>query len=473
MRITRLISLLIALLLFATHLVWAAPSVTAPAVVKIRFSQQSEQVRIVLDMNSLPPYKVNLTEDPLRLIVELEGTVNKTGLPQVLLNDPMVAAVRMTQSDKGALQVIIDLKRPVMHKVFILEKPNRIVIDVFQFFEQKVVTEVAQGITYTSWLKSNSDGPRWAHILAIDPRTGYGIKPILSNDMINGVETVSAMAKHSKAIATVNGSYFANNGEIIGLMKVDGQLISSSSIPRTALGIMVDNTFIMDQVAYQGQVDLPKGTKLKIDGINRQRGDNELIVYNGYYNGTTGTNSYGTEIVVKEGKVSAIGTGNGVLFADTTILSAHGKAAQALASLKVGDEVKVTHTVGAEWDKTLHILGAGPMLVKNNSIYLTTKLEGFGSDVAGGRAPRTAVGLTKEGHLLLVVVDGRQVYSAGLTLLEMALFMQDLGAVNAMNLDGGGSSSMVINDKVVNKPSDGKERKVGNALAVTSTRLAN
>ncbi len=136
MRITRLISLLIALLLFATHLVWAAPSTTAPAVVKIRFSQQSEQVRIVLDMNSLPPYKVNLTEDPLRLIVELEGTVNKTGLPQVLLNDPMVAAVRMTQSDKGALQVIIDLKRPVMHKVFILEKPNRIVIDVFQFFEQ-------------------------------------------------------------------------------------------------------------------------------------------------------------------------------------------------------------------------------------------------------------------------------------------------------------------------------------------------
>ena len=60
-----------------------------------------------------------------------------------------------------------------------------------------------------------------------------------------------------------------------------------------------------------------------------------------------------------------------------------------------------------------------------------------------------------------------------MTLLELALFLQELGAVHAMNLDGGGSSTMVIKGNVVNKPSDGKERKVGNALAVISARLAN
>ena len=113
------------------------------------------------------------------------------------------------------------------------------------------------------------------------------------------------------------------------------------------------------------------------------------------------------------------------------------------------------------------------MLIKEGSIYLTTKTEEFGSDVAGGRAPRTALGLTKDGDLLLVVVDGRQSTSAGLTLLELALFMQELGAVDALNLDGGGSSEMVISDKVINNPSDGHERMVGDALAVMAARLAN
>ena len=170
----------------------------------------------------------------------------------------------------------------------------------------------------------------------------------------------------------------------------------------------------------------------------------------------------------------AVKSSNTPLSADTVVLSAHGKAMRALAALKPGDSVTVSHTLGEEsWDKTVQAIGAGPRLVSDSSVFLTTKLEEFGSDVAGGQAPRTAVGITKEGHILLVVVDGRQTGSVGMTLLELALFMQELGAVDAMNLDGGGSSEMVINDKVVNMPSDGRERKVGNALAVISAKLAN
>jgi exopolysaccharide biosynthesis protein len=112
------------------------------------------------------------------------------------------------------------------------------------------------------------------------------------------------------------------------------------------------------------------------------------------------------------------------------------------------------------------------MLVKQGNVFVTTKLEEFGSDVAGGRAPRTAVGLTQDGRILLVVVDGRQALSKGMSLLELALFLRELGAVNAMNLDGGGSSEMIVKGRIVNKPSDGKERRVGNALAVVPRKLA-
>jgi len=114
----------------------------------------------------------------------------------------------------------------------------------------------------------------------------------------------------------------------------------------------------------------------------------------------------------------------------------------------------------------MYAMSAGPRLVKNSSVFVTSKEEKFPSDITNGRAPRTAVGLTKDGHVLLLVVDGRQQSSIGMTLLELALYMQEWGAVDAMNLDGGGSSEMFVNGKIVNKPSDGRERSVGDALII-------
>lgn len=87
--------------------------------------------------------------------------------------------------------------------------------------------------------------------------------------------------------------------------------------------------------------------------------------------------------------------------------------------------------------------------------------------------PRTAIGVDRDtGRLLLVVVDGRQEFSRGLTLVELAELLRDLGAEEALNLDGGGSSTMVARPpegepEVVNSPSDGRQRKVPNGLALT------
>lgn len=468
----QLISGLLTIFLLIPYLAWASPA-TAPALLKIRSGQPGDQFRIVLDMTAPAPHRVIMEQNPPRMVLEIPGAVNKIGLPQILFNNPLVSALKIVDQDPAVVQIIVDLKQPVVYKVFTMDTPNRIVIDLWQFFEQKVVTEAAPGLTYTSWLRGQSDGPVWAHILEVGPQADVVLQPILSNNLVSGVETVSSMTKAAKAIAAINGSFFANNGEIIGLMKLNGKLVSSPGIPRTSLGILPDQSMLMDQVSYEGKAELPGGVSLDIDGVNRERGENELILYNGFYNGTTGTNAFGREITIRDGKVAAINNGNTVLFSDTMILSGHGRAAHALAALKVGDAVTVRQSLGTGWDKTVHAIGAGPMLMKDNSIFLTTKIEEFGSDVAGGRAPRTAVGITADKRILLVVVDGRQTNSIGMTLLELALFMQELGAVDAMNLDGGGSSTMVIQDKVVNRPSDGRERRVGNALAIVPARLAN
>ena len=119
-----------------------------------------------------------------------------------------------------------------------------------------------------------------------------------------------------------------------------------------------------------------------------------------------------------------------------------------------------------DWPAITTALGGGPRLVRDGQIYVTN--EGFRSDVLNGTGPRTAFGIDKAGRYIILVADGRQgYYSTGLTLQELAATMQKLGAVDAMNFDGGGSTALVVKGKVINRPSDGIERRVANALLVT------
>ena len=114
------------------------------------------------------------------------------------------------------------------------------------------------------------------------------------------------------------------------------------------------------------------------------------------------------------------------------------------------------------------IIGCGPRLVANGRVNVTVDEEDFPADIRIGRAPRSAVGITKDGRYLLAVVDGRQSHSVGLTLTDWARLLVKFGAQDALNLDGGGSSDLVVNGEVQNSPSDGQERLVGDALVLVA-----
>jgi exopolysaccharide biosynthesis protein len=116
------------------------------------------------------------------------------------------------------------------------------------------------------------------------------------------------------------------------------------------------------------------------------------------------------------------------------------------------------------WRKQAHwVIGCGWCLVKNGKIDLT------GStifDHSKSKNPRTMIGVTSNKSFILAVADGRSSTSKGLNAKEQAEIMLSLGCTYSANLDGGGSSEMIVNDKVVNKPSDGSERKIGSAIVV-------
>ncbi len=465
MKMYKRICTIMVLLVLCSQMVWAAPAKSV--LQKIRYSQTTEQVRIVLDVNEVPDYAAKLSENQDQILIDLTDTINSSKLPVMSLNDSVVNNLQITEVQPGKQQIVINLKNPIVsYNIFKLSNPNRIVIDIVKEFDRKYEEQIAPGIKYTSLFRSTKAGPVTAYVVDLKPGNEYTIKPILSNDTIIDLEKLQSMAERNKAIAAINASYFALNGEILGLLKMDSQIVSTSTVVRTALGIFPNGKVTFDQIDYKGSITLPDGRSVAITGVNHERGKDDLILYNNYYDSMTGNNEYGTDYIVSKGVITAIVRGNAVIPPGSVVLSAHGSNEKALESLKVGDVVKISETLGPLWDKTIYAIGAGPRLIKDNSVFLTSKVEEFPADIAVGRAPRTAVGVTKDGHVLFAVVDGRQQNSRGMTLLELALFMQEFGAVDAMNLDGGGSSEMVVKGKIMNKPSDGRERSVGSALII-------
>jgi hypothetical protein len=134
---------------------------------------------------------------------------------------------------------------------------------------------------------------------------------------------------------------------------------------------------------------------------------------------------------------------------------------QALATLLVGSAATLSWTLG--WPGVLDTIGGNPTLIENGAIVPGNV---YGSGPFFNRHPRTGVALTAESRVLFVVVDGRRKgYSVGMTLAEFAELLRSLGATWALNLDGGGSTTMVIDGEVVNRPSDPEgERGVSSAL---------
>lgn len=435
----------------------------------VRFSSTPETFRIVLDMTAIPAYTVALTDSPLQVEIELPDTVNRSEAGQMAFNDQFVESIRFTDLGGGRLKAVIPLKLPVLPRVTLMSAPTRLVIELQKSYESRTEVPVAPGVIYREYLKGRSEGPIRAHILEVDLKAGYTLKPVLSNDAVAGVETLSEMAERANAVAMVNGPYFMRNGEILGLLRIDRTVVSTSDTPRSAFGVMPEGKLIFDVPIFSGYVELPDKTRITIDGVNHARGASELMLYNPFYAFWTMTSGNGREYTVKNDRVVEIRESNSLIPEGAVVLSASGRAAWQLEELKVGSRVRIVQTLGPVWDKTVHALSAGPCLVKNGEIYVTTLGEEFGSDVAGGRAPRTAIGLTKDGRALLLVVDGRRRTSAGFSLIELAQFMLELGAVEALNLDGGGSSQMIVGSRTVNQPSDGRERRLGAGIAVVRT----
>ncbi|MGQ0736887.1 MAG: phosphodiester glycosidase family protein [Acidobacteriota bacterium] len=303
-------------------------------------------------------------------------------------------------------------------------------------------------------------------------------------DAAVGLETVGSIAARHGAIAAVNGGYFVTTGtfrgDSTGALQVDGALLSEPDRGRSAVGFLRDGTstqLIFGRLAWEAQIEADGRTR-PLDGLNRPRGANEIVWFTPDFHRTTLTAPGGIEVVVRGGRVSEVHDGRGStrIPSEGFVVSAAGSARQWVRETLVPDRpIRVTwslkpvdHTSSGRWSAAEDVVGAGPMLVTNGRVDITIARERMQPSFSTDRHPRTAIATLPDGRALLLVVDGRQpLRSIGMTLDELAHLLVELGAIQAMNLDGGGSSAMVVQGKVVNHPSDAAgERPVSDAILV-------
>lgn len=348
--------------------------------------------------------------------------------------------------------------------------------------------EIAPGVSlYHSRDSSLIDpsGPLSAWLLRVDPARA-DLRAVLSNDAVVDTETVGETAARHRALAAVNAGFFRPNGDPAGIFTLQGRLISETDRPRGAVGIIRQGSairLVFDRVTASSslviQRSLRRNDRGAIDGIDTTRRLGALMLFTPAYHAHTDTAAGGTEWVLDGMPLRIAGPprreGKTPIPRQGFVLSYGGaRPPPRLARLTPGTQVRIETryvpeaTSPADWAAASDIIGGAGLLARAGQFIGEWKAERLNAGFAESRHPRTMIGTTADGIVWLVVVDGRQPQlSSGMTLVELRELARRLRLTNALNLDGGGSTTMWVKGEVVNSPSDKTgPRKVSDSLLV-------
>lgn len=345
-------------------------------------------------------------------------------------------------------------------------------------------------------LRLGDDRPAVANVLRFDPgESGLTLRPRLAHDRVQGVSSVPDMNRRllpAGGVAGINAGFFTGGppGDPDGFYAEDGLIQSEASTqgdgPRGAMAVLPGGEVLMDRFDTAQTVTFGDGPKEAITGVNRYLedagpnpdGSEPVYLYTPRFGDavevrplTEGApvRAFALDGVTPPVSGAATGTVTTVhetgtvvpVREQTSVAVAHGAAAERLAGVGPGESATVevavqpAHQDPATWAGMAHGLAAGPLILEGGEITDPDDWfdEGFSPEHHSQRRhPRSAIGWTAEGEVLLVTVDGRQQdYSVGMTMQELAGLLRDLGAVRGLALDGGGSTQMAVDGQLANR----------------------
>lgn len=311
-------------------------------------------------------------------------------------------------------------------------------------FDSEQITRINEHISYHRvWVSIASARTEIGYLKISQYSTHYSLAVAIPKGGIGTLETLEQMVRTNFALAGINANFFDKDSKMpIGLLIKSGVVLSTNYGRRAALYID-----LFGEISFANpRVSLLLKTKealLKIDDVNRPPRGNGLFLY---------TPDYALPIRAGAAKIAKIRDDrivsifeSGLLIPDrkSTFVLAAGSARARLSGLTRGDFAKVIHILDPPNYLVREAISAGPMLIRNCQIVLDPQSEGFEPEFLFSRAARSAIALMPDGDLILLVALKHK-GSAGMNLFELARFLRQLGAQDAMALDGGGSSAIAF-----------------------------
>ncbi|MES2464946.1 MAG: phosphodiester glycosidase family protein [Armatimonadota bacterium] len=352
-------------------------------------------------------------------------------------------------------------------------------------------------------------GPLMITTVEVNPKAAKGVRvgAALGGDIVWGTdptlgrENVSALTARTGAVAGINASFFPFAGNPLGFHVQQGEMVIEPAGDNAVFYIEKNGTPRFDALTYRGIVSREgAGTDTyAIGGLNRapaaaSANKSEIVLYTPIFFNATLPSKGRFEVALRVSPGLPLQAGKPItgmvlrtgedgrlpIEKGTVVLSGSGDGADYLRRVAGTAGAKVTvrldlETVGGkpfDLSRVREAVAGRHRLIKNGKVVADTAAEGAGGSFSTTLHPRSAVGVTADGKILLVLVDGRQKgISRGIGLVELAQRMQSMGCVDALNLDGGGSSALSVGGLIVNSPSGNVERPVASMLLVYAPPL--
>jgi exopolysaccharide biosynthesis protein len=336
---------------------------------------------------------------------------------------------------------------------------------------------LAPGVQYRKLVER---GSLVLHVAKVSAGAPVEFRTVTARNGVRGrPERTSSMCRRRGCLLGVNGDFFSKGMPVGGVVSL-GRLLRSPARTRPHVAFGEDGSLALGKLQWSGSVVGSDDRSLRIDGVNVRRSANQIVLYTPAFGHSTKTPG-GVEIGVRSVDGSGLvrldrdatvriyrwGRGNLYIPPDGAVLSGHGRGATELRNLwrrVAAGSTAPDIVIGVRArDGVAESLGGKGVLLRKGKLHMPRG----GGAFATGLHPRTVLGWNKRGDVWLVAIDGRRPgYSRGISLRGAAVLMRRFGATEALNLDGGGSTTFVVTGRVVNRPSGGQERPVADALLV-------
>ncbi|MBW4521948.1 MAG: phosphodiester glycosidase family protein [Scytolyngbya sp. HA4215-MV1] len=426
-------------------------------VMNVRQGKQPWGDRVVVDLDRPTPWQAEQQQD---FSVTLDAAIDATLLThfQAGPGNLLTSLKLETSANKTILR--LGIPGNIRPRLSTLTNPHRLVIDVRD--DSMVTQEIlwAPGLFWRQQILTVGAAQFPVVWFAVNPRqSGLRIKPILPNAVnIQGTAPLSQTAQQAQVAAAINGGFFNRKNQLpLGIVRRDGRWVSGPILNRGAIAWNENGDFRFDRFNLQETVITSAGQRFPLTYLNSAfvkagiarytpdwgtsymtLSDNEILI------GVQNNRVVSQQTAAAVGLSSPIPTNGYLLVFRSNKTAADSFPKDTLLQIE-------SATTPADFSRYPNIVGGGPLLLRNRQMVVDAAAEGFSPAFIRETAPRSAIGRTADGTILIVAVH-KKLGGAEVSLNEIAQIMQQLGAIDALNLDGGSSTTLYLGGQLLDRP---------------------